>query len=199
MADRYLYFPSVGYSIFLGIAFKKFFDINKKYAIVTFAFLVIFYSAITFNLIGIWKNDLTLWSYAIKKSPESFFVIKNLAVSLYDRGRYDEAQKHLLKLINMKVGDSQVYSLNGSIEFNKGNYEGAVNYYKTANMIYPSSEDIRKSLAVSYYNLGIIYLNKKDLKKSMIYFKNAYDLDPNDKDVKKYIEVLKSEISEKGK
>jgi len=157
MADRYLFFASIGFCLFLAFIFEK--TWNKRTTQGAVILIALFYSVITVNMTTIWKDELSLWKYTEKKSPDSIYVIKNLALSYLDAGLLDDSLFYFRKLGDKyeaggAVPDYEIYSYTGLIEFRKGNYEEAIKNYMTAIRIKPDSPDLYRSLALAYYSKG---------------------------------------------
>lgn len=182
MADRYLFFASLGFCLFLALIFEKI--LNKRIIQVIIMLLALFYSVITVNMTAIWKDELSLWKYTEKKAPESTFVIKNLALSYLDAGLLDDSLFYFKKLDDkcssgQMAIDYEIYSYTGLIEFRKGNYEEAVKNYMTAICINPDSSELYRSLAVVYYTKGDVRLCIKNYMIARSFNRRTFKLFPS--------------------
>jgi tetratricopeptide (TPR) repeat protein len=109
MAERYLYLPSVGFSIILA----NLFDINaykkpliryeklRRAAVPGAVLLLLFYSAITIDRNTDWKDDFSLWSKTVKTSPNSYVAHYNLAIEYVNTGKSEEAVHHYKEAIRI--------------------------------------------------------------------------------------------------
>lgn len=96
-AERYLYLPSGGYVIGVvalsRIALKRSFF--NKYAFHCLALLLIvtgmFFTVLTLQRNYVWKDDFSLWSDTVNKSPDSDVVHNNLGVAYEHKGLLDDA------------------------------------------------------------------------------------------------------------
>lgn len=96
VAERYLYLPTA----FLSIAFSGFvlqsaaLIYKKQLAGLFFTIIVLLFSFITFNRNVIWRSNFTLYSDAVKKSPNFGDIHLELGGALAKKGQYDEAVPH---------------------------------------------------------------------------------------------------------
>lgn len=73
MNDRYLYFPMIGLAALGGIGtvtLKRW--VNEKVALGLVLVILLLLALASYDRAGIWKNSKTLWTDAVKKSPEKF-------------------------------------------------------------------------------------------------------------------------------
>ncbi len=92
--DRYLYFPMLGFSGFVAVILWTIWRNHLRYRILVVMLATAIGLAlpiITYNLAGNWKNDLTLWSYAIKKDPENRMAWIMLSRAYTQNGNADGA------------------------------------------------------------------------------------------------------------
>jgi tetratricopeptide (TPR) repeat protein len=176
MADRYLYFASFGFCLFLALICEK--TLNKRLSGGIIILIALFYSIITVNMVKIWKDDLSLWQYTEKKSPESTFVIKNLALSYLDFNLPDDSLCYFRKLADLNTEDYEVYSYIALIEFRNGNYEEAIKNYIKAIQLNPDSSELHRNLAIVYYNKGESRLCVKEYILSWNLKKRSYKMFP---------------------
>ena len=227
MADRYLYFASLGYSLFLALIFDKI--INKKISGTMIILIILFYSVITVNMVKIWKDDLSLWQYTEKISTGSTFIIKNLALSYLDSNLPDASLCYFRKLSDLHTEDYEVYSYIALIESRKGNYEEAIKNYIKAIQLNPYSSELHSDFAIVYYDkgesrlcvkeyilswnlrkrthkmfpgyLGMIYHNRGYPGRAILYYKWSLRVNPDAKEIKSllYMAYLEKFLLKKGK
>ena len=154
--ERYLYLPSFGF-VLLFVLMLRWINVNKqKWNVITVVVIMVvtgLYSLATIRRNAVWGNSYTLWSDAVKKSPESSVAHKTFGYALLYAGRTKEGKEQLqiaLKLnpdlVNDIINRGIIYSKNGLI--NK-----AILEFNTALMFKPDS-------AVTHYNLGLAYDSK---------------------------------------
>jgi protein O-mannosyl-transferase len=102
--ERYLYLPSVGLSLLVAVGMAAL-ETRKRWMTAAFgAAFVIVASTLTVGTIlrnRIWRNDLTLFSDVVAKSPESEIGNGNLGRALMAAGRYDEAVGRFRKAVQV--------------------------------------------------------------------------------------------------
>lgn len=96
-AERYLYLPSVGYVILIvalaRILLKREFFHKQALPAIASLFMItgIFFGILTTQRNHAWKNDYSLWSDTIIKSPDSDVAHNNLGVAYEHKGLFDDA------------------------------------------------------------------------------------------------------------
>jgi len=90
MNDRYLYFPLIGFAGAVSLAVDKADHSFGTRSRIVAALLITVLAILSYNRAGSWKNDLTLWADAVKKSPGSAQVWQNLGMSMQAAGRKQE-------------------------------------------------------------------------------------------------------------
>jgi hypothetical protein len=144
MADRYAYLPSLGPFLLTGLLAAWFLGsmntlrkgrLLVKRAGVFFsglAFLSLSY--LTFEQIGIWKNNMELWSSVIEQDPEKAAPIayKNRGTAFDRRGQVNEALKDYDKAIALGLGDAQIFVNRGLVYLKLGQVALAVSDFKRA-------------------------------------------------------------------
>ena len=122
-ADRYLYFPTIGFAIIAGsiisseaIAGKS---RRKLLSILLWAVLGV-YAIGTIHRNMVWKNDLSLWSDSVQKSPDSYFVQQWVGAALLNDRRYGESIGHLKTALQLNptyeltyISLAEAYAISG--------------------------------------------------------------------------------------
>jgi len=105
-AERYLYLPSIGYCIILAILLWKLhiYAVRRwpaaKWGIVALASLIsLAYGILTFDRNFDWKDDLTIFTDAVRKSPYTREAYAELGVTYREMQRYREAEAALRALV----------------------------------------------------------------------------------------------------
>ncbi len=140
MADRYAYLPSL--SIFFLIALSAA-RISGKIAAsrngasytsiagVAAATVLIIFGYLTVRQIGLWKNDLILWSYAIniERSATAYW---NRGIAFSRTGHYDEAIEDYSAAIALNHDFRGAYLKRGLDYIQIGQFDNAVEDFKKA-------------------------------------------------------------------
>ncbi len=141
MADRYTYLPSIGLFLLAGLAItwilsnvwklRKRRDLfsNLLCAILFFMFVAMAY--LTTEQIGIWRNDIALWTYMIEEAPNTrayFYRGK----AYYARGQLDKALADYDSAISLEPYRPDIYCYRGLLFAKMGQYVKAIQEYDQA-------------------------------------------------------------------
>ncbi len=143
MADRYLYLPSIGPFLIVGLlaawVFRLADSLSKRRLIalragaVTAILWFIVLSFLTFQQIGVWKSDIDLWSYVIEKDPERVpLAYENRGVALEGEGRLKEAVADYGKAIALSPENAQWFVNRGLVLLRLGQFDPAIADFKRA-------------------------------------------------------------------
>lgn len=94
MAERYLYIPGIGFTLFAGLAFNKGFQCfyRRRHYFLSFVVIICFllmWGTIQRN--GIWLNEFTFSTETIRRSPKSYRIYNGLGYFYYNNGLIDKA------------------------------------------------------------------------------------------------------------
>ena len=134
LGERFLFFPSIGFCIFLVLGIDKLLDMgglkNKKVALLTlFGLISIAYFAKTIDRNKDWSNNESLFISGAEATPNNTRAVSALATVYRERGEKSRNQQEQLR-----------------------NYQLAIEYYKRSVELYYENSD-------SHYNLGVVYMN----------------------------------------
>ncbi len=178
VADRFMYLPSVGFCILFGVCVEKLLIYSHMRALWTrnislagIGVLFIILGTDTFMQCKTWKNDITLWSDVIEKSPNDPLGFVNRALGYKALGQYDLAIADDTKAIGMDPG-----------------------YYISSrhpkNEMTRSIDDTNLALAnnpllvIAYRNRGFVYKEMGKDTLAMKDFNKVMEINPQDTEVK---------------
>ncbi|MBI2413760.1 MAG: tetratricopeptide repeat protein [Deltaproteobacteria bacterium] len=94
-ADRYMYIPAIAVFVLFGSVLSYIKDLNaaRKTAYAAFAVVFLFYGAVAFERVGVWRNELSFWQDTAAKSPGQDKAQLNLGYAYEMAGRLEEAEK----------------------------------------------------------------------------------------------------------
>ena len=202
------YIPSFGFFIILttgifGLAWEKF-----KYSLfIFFAILIGINSVLAHQRNNAWKDDISLWSDAVSKSPNKERPYLNLGYAYGNRKQWDSAIANFTKVneIRPNYHAAAYYNLGiaywtiGQKEKSMENYSMAISadskyteaYYGRGVCYYYLNEpekaiaDYTKALSINpklesvYYNRGITYANLRRYPEAIADYNSAIDINPN--------------------
>jgi tetratricopeptide (TPR) repeat protein len=185
-ADRYAYLPTLPFYLLIGLGIATLYyqqELRKLLKVVlTIGLLVIIIQLVqlTEEQIKIWKNDLTLWSYAVLYDPDNPIAQTNLGVAYFHIGEYEKAIIHLKAAGSMT--QHKIIYINLLESFLKLNrLSDLLTVYQ---LVLDSNIDIGQSKDVIYFNMGKICYKQDDLKKAQEFLTKALAINPNNESVK---------------
>lgn len=174
--DRYLYVPSVGFSILLGLGLSRIGRGGKRWfgmpwAQVSIALVLAGIMAIGVNAqSGIWANNLALFTRGVERAPENRIALHDLSAALVDDRRYDDAIVLLQKLLSQNPDDFIDNNNLGQAYLNKGDLDHAEIYLARSCQLHPAARPL--------YQLGAIRLKLGRLEAAEETLRQAIEMDP---------------------
>jgi tetratricopeptide (TPR) repeat protein len=101
LAERFLYFPSIGYVLLVSLLVARAVGWRRIPVLAGFCALLVACSARTVARTFDWKDDLTLFQKTVATSGDSARARGNLGVSLYQRERYPEALEQFQRAVEL--------------------------------------------------------------------------------------------------
>lgn len=170
--EHRLYLPMAGYSVFLvSLLFYVFKSNNRRLVYAILIVLVMGYSTLTYKRNFIWKDEISLWSDVISKSPKKARGYINRGLAYQMAGRFDSAMVDYEKVLELDPFHAGTYSNLGMIYLAKGDVDSSINRFNQALRINPALPGI-------YYNRGYAYQLKGDIHRSLADYNKAIELDP---------------------
>lgn len=182
MNDRYLYFPMIGVAGVVSLTAAKAERSFGRVSWVASFFIITILVLLSFNRAGVWKNDLTLWEDAVKKSPGSAQVWQNLGMSLQAAGRKQEAINALEQSLLIMPRDTVIYSV-ANVYKEIGDYQSAI---LRLELLIDSSPDNVMGLTA----LGDLYRLTREYDKALACILKAQSLQPEALEIGRVLELL---------
>ncbi|MBF0488157.1 MAG: tetratricopeptide repeat protein [Nitrospirae bacterium] len=183
LGERYLYLPSVGFSILTVRLFAK--VLSRRVLISVFILVSIGYFVLIYERTGVWRSDLTLWGDTVKKSPSSVVAHTNYGIALLQERDFAGGERELFTALEVpdKSGEQAalVFNALSNIEISKKDYTKAMSYLMAAINNDPGC-------TAAYNNLGYVYMQMSGapgvdeqgkteaLRKAISYFNKAIEL-----------------------
>jgi len=167
------YLPSVGF--FLIITSGIYVLLWKKYkyvAISIFAIIVVSNAVLTFERNRVWKDDLSLWSDVVSKSPGKAQSVNNRGMAYNSLGQRDNAIADFTKAIELSQGYADAYTNRGNIYATNEQWGKAIADYTSAIAINPKD-------AEAYNNRGNVYVNIEQWQKAIADYSKTIELNPD--------------------
>ncbi len=147
-AERYLYLPSAAYAILLSYSFVTIYNfressIFRNAMIVAALVLIAVFAFSTVKRTSVWRDEVTLWTDGVKKSPLLSNVHYNLAWAYEQEGNRAGAAKEYNEAIRLDTGKKfpdAHYNL-GNIYYREGRLGDALAQFRAARDIDPAFMD----------------------------------------------------------
>jgi len=187
--ERYLYLPSFGFVLFIVYAgghFHKSLSRNPwARAVVPALFLIIliFYSARTVLGNRVWRDNVTLYSDGLEKSPQVALLHNNMGFEYLMNGMLGEAESEFTVALRLDPKYEKAYYNLGLVYMKEREWEKARTYLETA-------LGIKSYYADTYTNLGIVYLQLGRVDDAEICFIKALNINPDEVLARKNLEMI---------
>lgn len=181
-ADRYLYFPSIGFAFFLSLIFGKIIDYSlyrRKLAaglgvICVFIVIIGLYSFGAEKRGHIWKDDLTLWSASVLGSPENYFARYNIGIAYLRENKMTEGAKEMERAINLnELSHHPDYSILTNTRLTLASVYAQMNDAGRAISEYNKVISIEPDNFNAYYNLASLYQGIEQLNDALETYQKA--------------------------
>ena len=184
IAERYLYLPSVGFTVLIAVLLSR---IRQTAILVIIALAIIgLYGFSTHNRLKVWQSEKTLWEDTVMKRPDSATAHTNYGRALIEQKNYKQGKEALLRALQQKASPEQtsnIFDLLGVVEMRQKSYAEAEEFFKKA---LKSNADNHSTMN----NLGVLYLNMSDdekykhekqglLNRSMAAFEKVLGMSPH--------------------
>ncbi len=190
MVEYRLYLPLFAYALLLAMGFHYLDQFLRRSVAEIFGRMIVwglailllcFYSLVTLERNNVFKDELTLWMDASKKSPNKMRVHHNLGRAYFHRGHVDEAIREgeialrLTAHIHRKENVKFVLNLLGGAYLAKGDRPKALQMFQQAIEVDPN-------FATSYYNISCIYAIQQEKEKAIEYLRKGIALNQSYKE-----------------
>ncbi len=167
MADRYTYFPSIGFFIVAvwGISDLLRSRFHSSWISIGGSVLVIaFCAGLTWKQTGYWKNSRTLYRHTLEVTENNWEIHNNLGNVLIRAGAFDRAIEQFQTILKegrnsvaFRPEDlSEIHYNIGLAYGSTGRIDQAVNHYKAAVDLNPENLDAWNNLGSSYFSEGLV-------------------------------------------
>jgi tetratricopeptide (TPR) repeat protein len=149
------YLPSFGFFLVLGSGLYLLLWDNYKYlAIFVFVVLIGSNSVMAYERNKVWKDDLTLWSDAVLKSPGKARPLTNRGIAYGNLGQWDKALSDYTRAIEINPEYFEAVLNHGFACANLEQWEKAIADYSRAIGINPKSAFAFSNRGIAYGHLG---------------------------------------------
>jgi tetratricopeptide (TPR) repeat protein len=184
VADRFMYLPSLGICISLGILGDKMAGdfLKRKPTLVgnlIFVGLAVIMAGLalkTYFQTKIWKNSITLWSYVIQHSPALTIAHVNRGDAYTTIGEVELAEADYREAAEIKLERARRHCQRARDLHSRKEYDSALLHYNNALLHNPRS-------AQAYIGRGDIYQIRRQFEDALSEYNKAMDIRPDDSEL----------------
>ena len=171
--EHRLYLPLIGYSMFLVSGVYYLFPKNTiKTMVIILTIIITLNSILTYQRNKVWRDEITLWSDVVDKSPHKARPINNRGLAYSNQGNFTQAMFDYNKAIEIDPQFTEAYINRGNIYFQAGKFDLAFSEYNKVIEVDPNNPD-------AYYNRGNIYYQQGNSAKAIYNYNKAIGININ--------------------
>jgi tetratricopeptide (TPR) repeat protein len=180
MADRYAYLPFLGLFLILCWGVPEWASehhIPSSWLAISAALILSALGFLTHRQVGYWHDSLTLWSYALRVTPErSYLIHLQLGLAFDEQGRFDDAIPHLQAAIDPQDQRNAplIHLGYGLYDQKHGHIQDAIEEYQTT---IRTSKELEVMLD-AYSNMASAYREIRDYEDARESFAAALKINP---------------------
>jgi len=145
--EHRLYLPMAGFVIFfVGATYQIAWEKNKTMVKIFLITVICIFSIATYKRNMVWKNNLTLWTDAVKKSPNKSRTHNNLGESYFKLGMYEKGYQEFLTGLKLNPANSKAYNNAGFYLYTVGKFDEAIELYTQGLEYSPGNPDIHVNM-----------------------------------------------------
>ncbi len=180
VANRYAYFAMLGPA--LGMAYAMTTPKKAWLQMLGFAATLVC-GYLSFTSLANWRDDESLWSYAVQVNPGSPIAHEVLGNSFRAKGDWQNAREHYNKVLEINATSADIHFYLAEIERLHGDPVKAVELYHKTLSLDPA-------FTKAYGSLGLALLAKEDFEPALRNFKKAVELEPENQEALKNLGLL---------
>ena len=173
IAERFLLFPMVFFALAAGYLIEWSMPILKRWFWVPVALWLVFSLASIQLTLPNWQNGLSLWTWAVKRAPQSDTSLTNLSLEYSDLGQFQRGAAYAQQAINLTPENAEAWDGFGLALFRMGEYADAQAAFDKAVSLEPKNALYWNNLA------GALREQDKLAEAAKMLIEQALMLDPN--------------------
>ncbi|MDQ3813562.1 MAG: tetratricopeptide repeat protein, partial [Armatimonadota bacterium] len=137
VADRYLYLALLGPAYGLAWLLRR---RRSKITLTLCAVVLLFYAWQTARQVRCWHDGITLFTHTLRINPRSWIAHNNLALTLANQERADEALSHYHAALRIKPDWGRAHANLGNLLLKQGQIQLAINHFREVLHLSPDYE-----------------------------------------------------------
>jgi protein O-mannosyl-transferase len=185
-ADRYTYLPQIGLYLVVAWGAMELFRQwrrTREILAITAVFIIIALTTRSYLQASCWRDTETLWKHAIANTSNNYIAHTNLAQTLSESGRFDEAIAECKRVLAIKPDFAAAHNnLGAALVETQRDGDGArrqTGAVDEAIVHYRKAVQIKPDFAQAWSNLGTALLLKKQVDEAIANYQKALEIDPN--------------------
>jgi protein O-mannosyl-transferase len=171
------YLPSVGYFlIFSSVIYILLWKNYRNLAICIFIIVILSNSWLTYERNKVWKDELSLWSDVVSKSPHKVRPYNSRGMAYQMSGQLDKAIDDYSMSIRINPEYMIAYNSRGFIYQSQKLWDKAIADYTKA-------IELRPEYSIPYNNRGTAYINIGEWAKAVADYSKSISIDPNNSEI----------------
>ncbi|HLF63987.1 MAG TPA: tetratricopeptide repeat protein, partial [Saprospiraceae bacterium] len=192
MSERFMYMPSLGWSIALGSLFVYLLDYNKNLVWIILGCVALALSMRTVMRNPVWKDNYTLFTTDIQTSQKSAKLLAatggELVTQFGTKPQSPERDTHLHEALDYLHRAQAIhpnyklsYLLEGNAQFYLKNWDESIAAYQRVLALSPDDADAKRNLGIAYRDAGRYFGEQQnDVMKAIKYLSEAIKILPDD-------------------
>jgi len=163
------YLPGFGFFIaFTGAFFYLSGDRYFKTVLIILLVIASVNMALTYQRNKVWKNEYTLWSDCLAKSPNKARVNNEIGTACAELGQYEKAIDYLNKAINLNPNYAEPYYNRGTVYGRLGQFQRTIDDCSEALRLKPDYVNAYNNRGNAYAALGLYPRAIEDYNKAIL-------------------------------
>jgi tetratricopeptide (TPR) repeat protein len=223
VADHFQYLASLGLlvpaSCLVWEVLSRLAGLRRGLGVVGIVVMLALLGLATWRQGWVYKDLEALWTYTLRKNPDSFLAQNNLGNLLRDSGRRDEAAYHYREALRIRPDCAEAWNNLGVVMSRPGGFEKAMEYYARAMALRANYVDaifnmgnallalgrleeaedcyrralrLAPSFAQAHNNLGLALMRQGKLGEAEAEFREAIRADPNHADARDNLQLIRN-------
>ncbi len=173
MADRYVYVPSLGFSLLIGwYAMNQKWFSRREMAFIVIGIYALLLGFLTFQRGKVWADSLTLWSDVIEKNPEVVIAYYNRGNVYMNTDAYEKAISDYSSCVKLDPTHWEAYINMGVTRTKQKDFLAAIGDFDAALAI-------DSTVLKAYINRANAYRMLKDYERSLLDYNKAARIKPD--------------------
>jgi tetratricopeptide (TPR) repeat protein len=169
--EHRLYLPSAGLFLGVGVAVLGYAGRARVWAAMGIGLLVLIFSVLTFERNLVWRDELSLWTDVVRKSPNLALGYYSLGAAFANQGKLDEAIKNYARSLELDPKDPRTHYDLANAYKKAGRIEESIREYQSAITLVPG-------YAEAHNNLGIVYEERGQMEDAFREYQTALRFKP---------------------